>query len=151
MFGLSLLPSNPAKATITVDQATLTFAEQDDKRYAQLAGSGVLYRPAGADDPYTMPLNHMRPNGIAVSRGVRNGAPHPTLGIPDRAGLGVSQSGEAAAQLRLLSPRNDHNEDWRDGLVNFLAQIRFCLSQSARTASEACTRVAHSDQRRSRG
>jgi len=29
-----------AQATIAVDQATLTFAEQDDKRYAQLASNG---------------------------------------------------------------------------------------------------------------
>ncbi len=29
-----------AKATIAVDQASLTFAEQDDKRYAQLASNG---------------------------------------------------------------------------------------------------------------
>src|SRR5262249_8270457 len=29
-----------ARATITVDQANLTFAEQDDKRYSQLAATG---------------------------------------------------------------------------------------------------------------
>ena len=34
-----------AQATVAVDQANATFAEQDDKRYAELAKTGLRQRP----------------------------------------------------------------------------------------------------------